>query len=55
MRAITLRAKRWASATLILATLAACTSDDLQNAALGGMKGWCRNTPDRCTVHDERP
>lgn len=42
--------------TLALLTallLAACTGDELRNAAAGTAKSWCTNAPN-CTVQEER-
>jgi hypothetical protein len=40
---------------LAVLVLAGCAADDLENAALGSAKAWCKNTSQHCTVHDEDP
>lgn len=40
-------------AILTILLLAACTGDELKNAAAGTAKSWCGNAAN-CTVHEER-
>jgi len=43
--------------TLVLAAiLYSCAGADIENAALGAAKSWCRlHSPQYCSVNDERP
>jgi len=43
-------------ALVLAAILGSCAGDDIENAALGAAKSWCRlHSPQYCSVNDERP
>ncbi len=43
-------------ALVLVATLGSCTGADIENAALGAAKSWCRlHSPQYCSVDVERP
>ena len=43
-------------ALVLAAMLGSCTGADIENAALGAAKSWCRlHSPQYCSVNDERP
>jgi hypothetical protein len=40
---------------VLAAILGSCTGADIENAALGAAKSWCRlHSPQYCAVNDER-
>lgn len=39
----------------LLLVLAGCTDEELTNGALGTAKNWCQNSPQMCSVHEEKP
>ena len=43
-------------ALVLAAILGSCAGDDIENAALGAAKSWCRlHSPEYCSVNHERP
>jgi hypothetical protein len=49
------RASRSILLAFVAALLAACSGVEIQNAAQASFKSWCRNAPQTCTLHDEKP
>ena len=47
--------KRLALLAALAALLAACSTEELETAGFAAAKGWCRNTPQACAVHEPPP